>query len=72
MTPRNKSHSGQALIEYLLVFCFVAFFSFNIIKGLSKSVFSTVGFLGYELTEQLSVGVCETLCFMGGGYKNYR
>ena len=39
------------------------------VKGLSKTLLSTVGYLGYELTEQLTIGVCNKFCF-GYGYKN--
>lgn len=69
----DKNHksltAGQAMIEYLLIFSFVTFFSINIVKGLGKTMFTTVGFLGYELTEQLTIGVCASECFMTG-YKN--
>lgn len=58
--------SGQALIEYLLIFCFMTFISISMVKGLSKTMFASVGAIGYELTEQLTVGVCKELCFFKG------
>jgi hypothetical protein len=61
--PNNK---GQALIEYLLIFSFVTFLSINIVKGMSKTMLSSVGYMGYELTEQFTVGVCKKLCFFNG------
>jgi hypothetical protein len=63
------SSSGQALIEYLMIFSFMVFLSINLVKGLGKTTFRTIGFLGYELTEQLTVGVCPKNCFYSG-YKN--
>lgn len=62
MTPKKNNH-GQALIEYLLVFSFMTFFSFSLVRGLSKSMYQTVGYLGSELTEQLTIGVCDRLCY---------
>jgi hypothetical protein len=59
----RKLSSGQALIEYLLIFSFMVFLSINLVKGLGKTAFKTVGALGYELTEQLTVGVCPNNCF---------
>jgi len=70
MTIKIKAHAkGQALIEYLLLFSFMTFIAINMVKGLSKTMFSSIGFLGYELTEQFSVGVCKRDCFYSG-YKN--
>jgi len=61
--------AGQAMIEYLLIFSFVTFFSINLVKGLGKTAVKSVGLLGYELTEQLTVGVCQRDCFYNG-FKN--
>jgi hypothetical protein len=63
---RMSTHSGQALIEYLLIFCFMVFLSINLVKGLGKTTLQTVGYLGYELTEHLTVGVCKKNCFFSG------
>lgn len=57
---------GQALIEYLLIFSFMTFITISMVKGLGKTMFSSVGFLGYELSEQFTVGVCQKDCFFGG------
>ena len=65
----HKRASGQALIEYLFIFCFMMFIAINMVKGLGKTLTKSVGFLGYELTEQFTVGVCKTDCFYTG-YKN--
>lgn len=63
MNSKNSHRKGQALIEYLLIFSFMTFFSISLIRGLSKSVYESIGYLGVELTEQFSVGVCDRLCF---------
>ncbi len=60
---------GQALVEYLLIFGFIALIALNIVKGLGTAMSESVGSLGYILTQQLSVGVCNTNCYFGG-YKN--
>ena len=71
MNTKNilKLATGQALIEYLLLFSFMTFMAINVVKGLGKTMLSTVGYLGYELTEQLTVGVCAKDCFYQG-YSN--
>ena len=66
MKLKNKIRaSGQALIEYLLLFSFMTFISIGIVKGLGKTMLKSVGFIGYEMTEQFTVGVCKSLCFYG-------
>lgn len=60
-----RAVSGQALIEYLLLFSFMTFISIGIVKGLGKTMLKSVGYIGYEMTEQFTVGVCKTLCFYG-------
>jgi hypothetical protein len=69
---RIKNHisiRGQALIEYLLIFSFMTFVTINMVKGLGKTMLSSVGYIGFELTQQLTVGVCERRCFYNG-YRN--
>lgn len=58
--------TGQALIEYMLMFSFMTFVSINMVKGFGKTMISTVHYLGYELTEQSTVGVCKENCFFSG------
>lgn len=55
--------SGQALIEYLLLFSFMTFIGIGLVRGAGKVLTSSIGTIGYELTEQLTVGVCAKLCF---------
>jgi hypothetical protein len=65
----KKKSAGQALIEYLLLFSFMTFISISMVKGLGKTMLTSVGVMGYELTEQFTVGVCKKLCFFTG-YEN--
>ncbi|MFT6068883.1 MAG: Flp pilus assembly pilin Flp [Bacteriovoracaceae bacterium] len=60
---------GQATIEYILLFSFLAFILVNFVNSLGKMVGTSVGSLGYALTQQLSVGVCKTYCYYDG-YQN--
>lgn len=70
MKSKNKmGASGQALIEYLLLFSFMTFISITLVRGLGKTMMSSVGNIGFELTEQFTVGVCKKLCFYTG-YEN--
>ena len=61
--------SGQALIEYLILFSFMTFIGIGLVKGVGKVLTSSIGTIGYELSEQLTVGVCEKLCFYNS-YEN--
>ncbi len=54
---------GQATVEYILLFSFMAFILVNFVSGLGKMVGSSMGSLGYDLTQQLTVGVCQSNCF---------
>ena len=70
MTIKIKMRDqGQALIEYLLIFSFMTFITISMVKGLGKTLFSSVGYMGYEITEQFTIGVCKSECFFTG-YSN--
>lgn len=58
--------SGQAMVEYLVVFGFLALLAVNLVSGLGEFFKNTVGSLGMILTHQLNVGHCEDLCFFFG------
>lgn len=60
----NKS--GQALIEYILLFGALSLLGINLINGLNKIMDKTVGDLGFTLTEVLKTGVCKKNCFYDG------
>lgn len=62
----SKNKSGQALVEYLLIFSFMVMLSLGLVKGLGRTMTASVGVLGYELTEQFTIGVCQKLCFYNG------
>lgn len=57
---------GQALIEYILIFSFIALVSVGFVKSLNSLMNKSVGSLAYEVTEQLTVGVCKKNCFFNG------
>lgn len=57
---------GQALIEYILIFSFIALVSVGFVKSLNALMNKSIGALAYELTEQLTVGVCKKRCFYSG------
>ncbi|MCP4913915.1 MAG: hypothetical protein GY909_12455 [Oligoflexia bacterium] len=65
----SKKNSGQAVIEYLLIFGFMALIAVNLIRGLGGALGNSVGSLAYALTQELATGVCPRNCFYHG-YKN--
>jgi hypothetical protein len=66
---RRLNESGQAVIEYLIVFSFMALIGLNLMKSLGTFMSGTASGLGYALTQQLATGVCKEYCFFTG-YKN--
>jgi hypothetical protein len=64
----QKKNFGQATIEYLLLFAFIAFVAMYLVKGLNAMFGRTVASLAVEMTEQLSTGVCANRCF----YEEYK
>ena len=62
----NRNVRGQALVEYLVLFSFMALIGLNLSKGLGSAFNSTVGNIGYSLSQQLTIGVCEQYCFFNG------
>ena len=57
---------GQATIEYLLVFAFVALIAVALIKAIGLGMGSGMGLLGTGLSRHLSVGVCQEYCYYDG------
>jgi len=61
-----QKNSGQALVEYMLIFSLFALIafgltnSFNTLMGEFTTSFSVI------LSQHLSIGVCETECFFNG------
>ena len=66
---KRRRSSGQAIIEYLLVFAMLSFIGIKLVGYIKTFFGNTVGGLGVELTRQLSSGVCPNNCFFRG-YKN--
>lgn len=64
-----KNKSGQATVEYILLFGFMMLVGLNMAKLIGDGLSRSVRGLGYALTQELSTGVCEKLCFYTG-YKN--
>jgi hypothetical protein len=44
----------------------MTFITISMVKGLGKTVLSSVGYMGYEITEQFTIGVCKSECFFSG------
>ena len=65
-SSKNNPNSGQALVEYILIFAFMAFLAIGMVKGLGKTLTTSIGYIGYELTEQFTIGVCKEDCFFNG------
>lgn len=61
--------SGQAVVEYLVVFAFLAMISIGVARFVGGFMGNTAGSLAYQLTNHLSSGVCEEHCYYDG-YSN--
>lgn len=57
---------GQATIEYLFIFGFMALISVGLVKSMNAVLGKGVGSLGKVLSEHLSVGVCPQWCYYDG------
>ena len=61
-----KNRLGQATIEYILLFGFMAFLSVSMVKALSFSMENSIGGLAGAMTNYLTTGTCKSLCFYEG------
>ncbi len=68
---KRLNESGQAVIEYLIIFSFMALIGLNMMKSLGSFMSGTAAGLGYALTQQLASGVCRKDCFYDG-FKNQK
>lgn len=59
----TASQSGQAVVEYILLFSFLMLIMLAFVRGINVAVSETMGGLGYALSQQLTIGVCKELCF---------
>lgn len=64
-----KSHSGQALVEYVLLVAFMLILGSKLVGGFTDFMRESVGNLGHVLSVNLTTGVCEKECFFAP-YKN--
>lgn len=64
-----KNRLGQATIEYILLFGFMAMIAVSMARALTGTMQSSVGGLALAMTNYLTTGVCKELCFYAG-YKN--
>jgi Flp pilus assembly pilin Flp len=65
----NKN-SGQAVVEYILVFAFVSMIAIGMVRGLGKALTTSVGSLGYYLTNELNTGACVSYCALNNHHNN--
>ncbi|MCO4794967.1 MAG: hypothetical protein KC493_14725 [Bacteriovoracaceae bacterium] len=62
---KSKENSlGQALVEYIIIFSFMAIIAMRMAGAINTYMSDTMGNLAYYLSQQLSVGVCKQWCFM--------
>jgi len=62
LIKQKKSQSGQALIEYLLIFGLLGLVTVAMVQNLSEFMGNTTGRLGFVLTQHLSSGTCQNIC----------
>jgi hypothetical protein len=62
----KNNNFGQALIEYLILFSFMALIAINMVKGMGGMMTSSIRTIGYQLTQQLTIGVCDNECWFSG------
>lgn len=63
----SKASRGQATVEYILLFGFMALVGINMARTIGNGLSGSVKSLGYVLTQELSTGVCRETCF----FSNY-
>lgn len=64
-----RDKSGQAFVEYLLLFAIMSGLALAMVVGFSKTLDSTIRGVGRALTIELSTGICPRNCFYGA-YRN--
>ncbi len=64
-----KEKSGQATVEYILIFAFMSLISIGMVRSIGVGLSKSVKSLGWVLSQELSTGVCAKRCFYSG-YKN--
>jgi Flp pilus assembly pilin Flp len=66
----SRSQSGQALIEYLLIFSILGLISVIMVNSLSEFMSNSNGRLGATLTNHLSSGTCSNICYADESFNN--
>lgn len=64
-----KKTSGQATVEYILIFAFMSLISIGMVRAIGTGLSESVKSLAWVLSQELSTGVCPNRCFFSG-YKN--
>lgn len=64
-----RNHSGQALVEYLLLVVFMLLLTVKLVGSFSTFMRDSMGNLGHVLTMNLTTGVCAEECFFSS-YRN--
>lgn len=62
---KKLSSRGQATVEYILLFGFMALIGISMARTIGNGLSGSVRSLGYVLTQELSTGVCERECIYG-------
>ena len=66
MNNKNYVNSGQAMVEYILIFALFTMISLGMIKAFNTMMNNTFTSFSYILSQHLSVGVCRSNCFFNG------
>lgn len=66
----NLKFTGQALVEYILIFAFFTTMSLGIIRSMSNVIDESMGGLAWILTQELKSGVCSKGCYIYEGFVN--
>lgn len=64
-----RSSAGQATVEYILIFAFMAMIAIGMVKGIGTALSTSIKSLSFTLSQELSSGVCSKRC-MYSGYQN--
>jgi len=64
-----RSSAGQATVEYILIFAFMAMIGIGMVKGIGTALSTSIKSLSFVLSQELSTGVCKKRCIYSG-YKN--
>ena len=62
----NPQDTGQAVVEYIIVFAFLALISLAMARFIGGFMGNVASSLGYQLSIHLSAGVCPRDCFFEG------